>query len=69
MVGMVETMRPNESALQTGCSQSDFARERRQRQKAVIQASMPWPNAPHINLPFTPNFGADRRRGQNIQAR
>jgi hypothetical protein len=54
--------------LQTDCSQSDFARECRQRQKAVIQAPLPSPTAPHINLPFTPNFAADRRRGHGMQA-
>jgi len=52
----------------TGCSQCDFARECRQRQKAVIQAPLRWPTAPHINLPFIPNFAADRRLGQNMQA-
>ena len=64
----VADRQPVERPLQTGCSQSDFAGECWQRQKAVIQAPLRWPTALHINLPFIPNFAADRRRGQDMQA-
>jgi DUF1016 N-terminal domain len=49
--------RESEQPLETGCRQSDLVGECRQRQKAVIQAPLRWPTAPHKNLPFMPTFG------------